>query len=152
MLANHVMTAKVQTLPETATVQDALNLLVNSSLDDFPIVSESSQPVGIVSAKSIIHHAIPDYASSNLLAAMQAAPDIKSVYKKIEHIADHPIHEVADTNFTTVKTTTATSAVAAILANLKGDTHHVLVVDDGGKLVGIISARDILRRHLENIA
>ncbi len=151
MLASHVMTKNVQTLPDTATVYDALNLLVNSALDDFPVVNKNGQPVGIVSAKSIVHHAIPDYATTNFLAAMQAAPDIKSIYKKIEHIVDHPILEVADTHFTTVKPTTATSAVAAILANLTGDTHHVLVVDDAGKLLGIISARDILRRHLKNI-
>jgi len=44
-----------------------------------------------------------------------------------------------------------TSAVAAMLANPKGDTHNVLVVDETGKLIGIISARDIICRPPEMI-
>jgi len=45
-----------------------------------------------------------------------------------------------------VKSTVPTSAVAAMLVNLQGDTHNILVVDEAGKLIGIISARDIICR------
>jgi CBS domain-containing protein len=44
---------------------------------------------------------------------------------------------------------TPTSAVAAMLVNLHHDTFNILVVDDEGRLIGTISARDIVCRTSE---
>ena len=41
---------------------------------------------------------------------------------------------------------TPTSAVAAMLTSMAGDSSHVYVVDDDEKLLGVISPRDILRQ------
>jgi len=153
MIASNVMTTYIQTLNEDATVRDAISILEHSGLNDIPVINQHSQAIGIVTAKSILHHAIPSYATNSLLSTMKAGPDIDSVYKNIEHVLDHSIQEVTDKNFQTVKPSTATSAVAAMLATLSGDTHNVLVVDDqnNNQLIGIISARDILIRqtHIE---
>jgi len=77
---------------------------------------------------------------------MKAGPDIGSLYKALEMEKNHPVSDVIDQEFEVAKANMATSAVAAILINLKGDTHNILVVDDAGVLIGIISARDIICR------
>lgn len=147
MIAANVMSTKVQSLNQACTVKDAMKIFQNSVLNDFPVVDDDNKPVGIVTARSILHFAVPSYASDNLLAAMASGPDIESVYKNLEHILDHPIKEVLDTNFKAIKSHVATSAVAAMLTSLEGSLHNILVVDDDGTLAGVISARDILCRQ-----
>lgn len=146
MIAGNVMSTDLVRLNLDATVRDVIKLFQNSTLHDFPVINDEGKPVGIVTARSVLHHAVPAYASDSLLAVMKAGPDIESVYKNLEAELDRPIRDVIVQNFEMVKADMPTSAVAAMLTNLKGDTHNILVVDDAGKLIGIISARDIICR------
>jgi len=146
MIASNVMSTNLISLTLDATVRDAIALFHKSALHDFPVIDDEGKPVGIVTTRSILHCAVPSYASENLLAMMKAGPDIESVYKNLEAELDLPVKDVIDQNYETVKASMSTSAVAAMLINLKGDTHNILVVDDARKLIGIISARDIICR------
>jgi CBS-domain-containing membrane protein len=144
MFASNVMSTNLVSLTLDATVKDAISLFHKSALHDFPVIDDEGKPVGIVTTRSILHHAVPAYASDNLLAVMKAGPDIESVYKNLEAILDRPVKDIIDQNYEMVKAGMPTSAVAAILTNLTGDAHNILVVDEAGKLIGIISARDII--------
>ena len=151
MIASNVMSTNLVSLTLDATVRDAIALFRESALHDFPVVDDAGKPVGIVTTRSILHCAVPAYASDNLLALMKAGPDIESVYKNLEAELDLPIRDVIDQNYEVVTPGMPTSAVAAMLINLKGDTHNILVVDDAGILIGIISARDIICRLPEEM-
>jgi CBS-domain-containing membrane protein len=151
MIAGNVMSTDLVTLTLDTTVKDAIALFQASALHDFPVIDNEGKPVGIVTTRSILHCAVPAYASNNLLAVMKAGPDIESVYKNLEAELDLPVKDVIDQNYEVVKASMPTSAVAAMLVNLMGDTHNILVVDDDGKLIGIISARDIIYRLPEMI-
>lgn len=146
MIASNVMSTDLVRLVDSATVKDAIALFQESALHDFPVTDSRGKPVGIVTTRSVLHFAVPDYATDDLLAVMRGGPDIDSVYDKLKAITDHAVTDVMDRRFPVVKQDMATSAVAAMLINLKGDSHNVLVVDDNNKLVGIISARDIICR------
>ena len=149
MIASNIMSAHPVSVRLEATVRDAVVLLARLGLHDLPVVDDKERPVGIITSRSILHHAVPAYASEDLLAIMRAGPDVNSVYKNLTAVADRPVAEVMDRNIQPVRHDMPTSAVAAMLINLKHDTHNVLVVDDQEKLVGIISARDIIRRILD---
>ena len=149
MIASNIMSAHPVSVRLEATVRDAVVLLARLGLHDLPVVDDSERPVGIITSRSILHHAVPAYASEDLLAIMRAGPDVGSVYRNLEKVADRPVAEVMDRNIEPVRYDMPTSAVAAMLINLRHDTHNVLVVDDTGRLVGIISARDIIRRILD---
>ena len=151
MIASNVMSTNLVSLKLNATVRDAVTLFHESALHDFPVIDDEDKPVGIVTTRSILHCAVPAYASDNLLAVMKGGPDIDSVYKNLEVELDLSVKDVIDQNYEVVKASMPTSAVAAMLINLKGDTHNILVVDDAGKLIGIISARDIICRLPEMI-
>ncbi|MFQ5518690.1 MAG: HPP family protein [Mariprofundus sp.] len=140
------MSTNLVSLDMDASVKDAVDLVQHSVLHDLPVIDHAGKPVGIVTSRSILHFAVPGYASSDLLAAMKAGPDIESVYKNLQAELKRPIMGVVDRNFASVKASTPTSAVAAMLINLKGDSQTVLVIDEAGKLIGIISARDIICR------
>ena len=149
MIASNIMSAHPVSLGLEATVRDAVVLLTRLGLHDLPVVDADQRPAGIITSRSILHHAVPAYASDDLLAIMRAGPDVASVYKNLAKVADLSVTEVMDRNIQPVRHDMPTSAVAAMLINLKHDTHNVLVVDDDGRLIGIISARDIIRRILD---
>ncbi len=146
MIAGKVMSTKLVSLTLDATVKEAVKLFRESTLHVFPVLDHEGKPVGIVSARSILHFAVPDYASSEMVAVMGAGPDVKSVYKNLEAELDQPIRDVMNQSIETVDANMSISAVAAMLINLKSDIHIVLVIDEAGKLAGIISARDIVCR------
>ena len=149
MIASNIMSANPVSIKLDATVRDAVVLLVRLGLHDLPVVDADDRPVGIVTSRSILHYAVPAYASDDLLAVMRAGPDVGSVYRRLAEVADKPIADVVDRQVQPVRHDMPTSAVAAMLINLKYDTRNVLVVDNEGKLIGIISARDIIRRILD---
>lgn len=151
MIAGSIMSTNLVSLNLDATVRDVVNLFQNSSLHDFPVINDEGKPVGIVTTRSVLHFAVPAYASDSLLATMRAGPDIESIYHNLKAELDRPVRDVIDKNYEVVKANMPTSAVAAMLTNLKGDTHNILVVDDTGKLIGIISARDIICRLPEKM-
>ncbi|GAV20130.1 inosine 5'-monophosphate dehydrogenase [Mariprofundus micogutta] len=146
MLAKNVMSTDLVSLQLGATVRDAIALFQESSLHDFPVIDDQGKPVGIVTSRSILHCAVPRYASDELLAVMKAGPDIESVYNNLAAELDRQVSDVLERNFDEVKGDMPTSAVAAMLTHLKGDSRNILVVDEAGRLIGIISARDIICR------
>ncbi|MDX8406249.1 MAG: CBS domain-containing protein [Mariprofundus sp.] len=146
MLAGNVMSSDVTSINLESTVRDAAALFQQSALHDVPVVDVDGKPVGMVTCISILQLAVPGYASGDLLATMKAGPAIDSVYHNLEAIIDQPVTDAMTRNYEVVKASVPTSAVAAMLTTLKCEAHDILVVDDDGKLIGIISARDIICR------
>lgn len=151
MIAANLMTTRLLSLHIEALVKDAVALFRDSMVHEFPVVDSTGRLVGEVSSRSILHRAVPAYASSELLAAMCAGPDIHSVYDNLEAMLDTPLSELMTHDVQTVRADTPSSAVAATLITMGGDSSHVYVVDDDDKLLGVISSRDIIRRFSEQM-
>lgn len=146
MLAKDVMSGDVVSLELTATVKDAIALFQESPLHGYPVIDAAGRPVGMVTACSLLSHVVPRYASFDLLNVMKGGPDIESLYRNLEAVFDHPITEVVDERYQTTKDDTPVSAVAAQIISLRGDSGNIMVVDHDGRLVGIISGRDLVCR------
>ncbi|MDT8375323.1 MAG: CBS domain-containing protein [Mariprofundaceae bacterium] len=149
MIASNVMTRSPLTISEAAKVKDAVALFKSIQLHDLPVIDSERRPVGSISTRAILHAAVPAYADDKLLAAMKGGPDIVSVYNNLKSISEKPVAEIMDCHIRPVHGDTPTSAVAAMLTNLRHDTFNILVVDDEGRLTGTISARDIVCRTPE---
>jgi len=147
MIVSNAMTKDPVTLIENGRVEDAIKLFRSCRFHTFPVVDDEGRPVGCISALAILHAAVPAYADKKLLAAMEGGPDIASVYKNLENIAEKPIAEVMNRDIHPVDGDTPTSAVAAMLINLHPDTSSILVVDGKGKLIGTISALDLVSQE-----
>jgi len=149
MIASNVMTKNPTTISQDAKVKETVVLFRSTQLHDLPVVDDENRPVGSVSTRAILHAAVPAYADDKLLAAMKGGPDIGSVYNNLKIISEKQVREVMDRHIRPIHADTPTSAVAAMLTNLHHDCFNVLVVDDDGKLIGTISARDIVCRTPE---
>lgn len=151
MIASNVMTSHLLALGENALVQDAVELFRKSSVHEIPVVDGGGRLIGEVNSRSILHKAVPAYASSDLVPAMAAGPDIPSVYRNLEAMLSHRLSDYMTREVQTVHADAPTSAVAAMLVSMGVDSSHVYVVDDIGRLQGVISARDILGQLPEHI-
>ncbi|MFC1536533.1 HPP family protein [Pseudomonadota bacterium] len=149
MIASNVMTKNPLTVSQDAKVKDTILLLRSIQLHDLPVVDDENRPIGSISTRAILHAAVPAYADDKLLAAMERGPDIASVYNNLKAISEKPVKEIMDCHVHPVHADTPTSAVAAMLTNLHHDCFNILVVDDDEKLIGTISARDIVCRTPE---
>ena len=144
MIAASVMTPNPITVRQGSNVRETIATLRQHRLHDLPVVDDKGKPVGMVTARAILHAAVPAYVTSNLINVMRGGPDLPSVYEHLRRIADRDVSEIMDDEPSLVSCHTATTAVAAILVNKSTDSNNVLVVDEDGLLVGIISALDIV--------
>jgi CBS domain-containing membrane protein len=144
MIAADVMTRRVIAVSPEASVHDAIDMLRRHHLHDLPVTDADGHPVGIVTARAIVHAAIPAYVDEYLIDAITGGPDIPSVYEHLKAIADAPVATIMDRQATVVKEATSASAVAAILGLYGREPHNILVVDGQGCLSGVVSALDIV--------
>ena len=145
VMSSHIVALKLGT---DVFVRDAVVLLESSGLHELPVIDQEGKPIGLVSARSILHLALPGYAADSLLNLMKSGPDVESIYQRLKVILDSPIDCVVDANIDVVNAESPTSAIAAMLVNLKGDSRNILVVDRTGVLIGVITAKDLVCRQL----
>jgi CBS domain-containing protein len=131
MLVNEVMTTPVVTVPESATVKQAVRILDEHKITAAPVLGADGRMVGIVSELDLLRGEFE--ADPRAFARQIAAPQ------------DPPPRRVAEVMTTEVVTTHETADVAA-LAELMTSTRlkSVPVVRDGD-LVGTVSRSDLLR-------
>lgn len=131
MLVNEVMTTPVVTVPESATVKQAVRILDEHKISAAPVLGTDGRMVGIVSELDLLRGEFE--ADPRAFARQIAAPQ------------DPPPRRVSEVMTTDVVTTHETSDVAA-LAELMTSTRlkSVPVVRDGD-LVGTVSRSDLLR-------
>jgi CBS domain-containing protein len=146
MIVSNVMTKDPVALIESGKVKDAIKLFRSTKFHNFPVVDGQGKPVGSISALAVLHRAVPAYADDHLLATMEGGPDIESVYRNLERIADMPISQIMNRDIHPVAADTPTSAIAAMLVHANHDSSSILVIDGQGILIGTISARDIVCR------
>jgi len=146
LIAAKLMTREIITTTPEAKVADAVALLRRHHLHDIPVIDDAGRPVGMLTARAILHHALPSYASEDLLAAMRASPDLSSVHDRLQAMAGLAVAEVMSPQVLSVREQAPTNAIAAMLVLLRNDSENILVTDEDGRLVGTISALDILFR------
>jgi len=144
MIAADVMTRQVIATSPQASVHEAAAILRREHLHDLPVTDAEGRPVGILTARAIVHAAIPGYVDEYLINTMTGGPDIPSVYEHLRTVADELVESIMDRHFVVVKESTSASAVAGILGIYGREPHNIMVVDQAGRLSGVISALDIV--------
>jgi CBS domain-containing protein len=121
--ARHLMTEPVIFVPADSSVADIGRMLVARSLSGVPVVDDSERVVGFVSESDIL---IP------LLA--------NEIDKTASDVMSHP--PIVVDEFTPID---------AVMSTLQQSHIHHLPVVREGRLVGIITPRDILRYLIDQV-
>jgi len=122
--AKDVMTKEVVTITPDATLAEAIELLVAKGVSGLPVLNSDKKVVGIISEKDILNI----FSSGNL--QITKVEDIMTK-RVVSFSSDTDIDKIA-------------------LCISENKFRRVPIIDNG-KLVGIISRRNIIRRVLEHI-
>jgi acetoin utilization protein AcuB len=128
------MTRKVITVDPDKTVFEAQELMANNHIRHLPVINQNQQLIGIVTDRDI-RSAIPYNFIKDSCSAEQRAEICSMTVKDI--MADDPI------------TVSPTYTIQdALLMIQKSNVGALPVVEDDGKLSGILSVRDLLRAFI----
>jgi len=116
------MTGEILTVIEDTTVEDALRILVNNRITGLPVVDKAGKMVGVVSEYDLL-----------VQLSKKEKPDAEVFKQKIEF--SKQVHAV--------KTGVALKEIVPMFVQSK--FRRLPVIDEGGKLVGIITRRDMMR-------
>jgi len=141
MRAIDVMTSKVITVDENATVQAAAKLLAEHGISAVPVVDKDNRAIGMVSEGDLLHRAETgtDRRRSWWLEMMTSTNQLAA-----EYIKSHSgkVRDVMTRNVISVTEETALADIAILL-----ETHRIkrVPVLRDGKLVGIVSRANLVR-------
>jgi len=129
-----VMTAPAVTVGGQTPLGDALRRMVEADIKRLPVVDDAGRLLGILSRVDVLR--------------ALARPPVEAVPRPAP--PDKPQRTVGEMMMTTVPTVLAGAPLAEVVNLLVGSAQRrVVVVDDTGRVVGIITDGDLLRRATE---
>lgn len=126
IFARDLMTSPVLTLSSDSTVSDAWTIMTHKGFRHIPITSTHDTLVGMVSDRDLLRH-VPGLSTGT--APVQAAQ-----YRLAEIMVTRVISATPATDIREITRTTLSERI-----------HAVPILDGTRRLVGILSARDLLR-------
>lgn len=148
LTARDIMTEKLVLLEETDTIQHAANLFRDLHISGAPVVDVAGKPIGLLSVADII----PVVAARR--TSMPAAPQSRQAeWEEICDILNSGGEQAAtgarelvtrwmSRRLVSVREQTPVLEVARVMCD--GHWHRVTVLDETGRLKGIVSTMDVL--------
>jgi CBS domain-containing protein len=146
--AADLMATNPVSLRAEATAAEALRLLTNKGITAAPVIDDAGHPIGVLSRSDLLVHQrevaalahtdAPYFQDTSLEATAHHNPEAVGMHVPVAELMTPAVFSVAPD-------TPARRVVEEMLAL---HVHRMFVVDDGGFLVGVVSAMDVLR-HLE---
>ncbi len=143
MLAERIMTTHLVTAQVDECIGDVLKRMREADLRMLPVLNADQTIAGIFSTFSMLSHIVPDYIVSGDLDQVSYAPDMGILHQHYIELSTKKVALALDKVPVTVHPHDSLLSVAAsTVAFCKHE--YILVVDEQEKLLGIISAGDIL--------
>jgi len=142
-----VMTRDVTAVTKDETVGNVLKIMASQLLSGIPVVTEDMYVIGFVSESDIIKAVVPSYFS--LLQSTSFIPDMNQFLRNAVLIKDKPISEYMTHPPIVVNENAILIHVADMM--IRHDAKIIPVVDDQGRLVGVVSRTNILKAAMEGV-
>jgi len=123
-------------------ISQAIKLLENAGLSSLPVVDEEGRLVGVISERDIIRALVPEYM--DMLHSASFLPSLDQLARKLREIGDHPVERYMTKEVVVAKLDDSDLYVADIM--LRRGLKQLPVVDEKGRLVGMVRRIDLLSR------
>lgn len=144
--ARDVMSADVVTLRPDQSVEEAADVLAGKRIGAAPVVDLAGKLVGLLRDEDLIVSEGRLHVPT-VISVLGADLVLPSALHRFEHelkkMVGASVGDVMTTKFHTVKPDEALEDLANLMH--ERDVTHVPVVDDAGKLVGIVARGDLVR-------
>ncbi|OGF21439.1 hypothetical protein A2316_02335 [Candidatus Falkowbacteria bacterium RIFOXYB2_FULL_38_15] len=144
MLVKEVMIKNVITLRAEQTLAEAAEVLVGKNISGAPVVGRGNKLVGMISEKDLFKALYPD--SKDILLHIKSWFEKEKIKYKVEKKKKTIIKDLMTKTVVSVGEEDAILKAGALM--LSTNIHRLPVLRDG-KLVGIVSRRDIFRKLLK---
>lgn len=137
-----IMKRDVYTLPHTATVYEAVQMLVEKGISAAPIVNDEGKPIGFISDGDVTRFLAKKYTTYTdpVLLIMLSGSNDKSFGEQLDHLMGLNVLAIAHRGVIDVDVHTSLPDVCRVL----GENHlKKIPVTDEGQLVGVINRSDI---------
>jgi len=142
LTASNLMSRDVVVIPREMSLRKAAHLLSQARISGGPVVDDEGRCVGVLSATDFVH-----WAEGEGPAAARSRPRAPCYCAEWEVTGREAVPEGRVCDYMTADPVTAApSATVPELARMMLDAHvhRVIVVDKGGRPVGVVSSTDLL--------
>lgn len=145
--AGDVMVRRVVTVPADATLTEVERVLADNKISGVPVVDDEGCVLGVLSVRDLIeHHAEESRQRRRGPSFYQLdAQDFDEDELFAYDLPDDPAATAEQVMTPQVLSVEPTTPLRAVAATMVRQAVHRLLVQDDGKMVGIISAMDLLR-------
>jgi len=141
LTAVDLMSASLVMVPEEMSLQGAAHLLAQAAVTGAPVVNSEGRCVGLLSATDFLHWMDRDHHAR---VACAASPAFSASWQMVEPDAlpDQAVSDYMTRDPITVCDTATIGELARKMVDVH--IHRVIVVDNCGKPIGIVSSTDVL--------
>lgn len=153
IVAKQVMTPSVTTIAEDAPIREAIQLIEDKKYSGLPVVNADGVAVGLISQNDILR------ALAYLAGATELPDDFQAAKRKaskqlllaeekgraiaLSGFLNQPVRRLMSPGLHSCATETAVEEVCKLMIERR--IHRVAVLDSARKVVGLISATDLVR-------
>lgn len=141
MKAKDVMTKKVYAVRSDDLVSKAVNLICKHNIAGLPIVDEGNKVVGVVSEKDLLSKMYPGY--DEFQRDPVGAMDFEKMELNYYDVSKLKVKEVMSSPPITATPDTPVLKIGSMM--ILNKIRRIPIVDESGKLLGIVSQGDIHR-------
>lgn len=147
MTAADIMTRDVVIVAPETPVREVAALLASHKIGAVPVVNAEGVVVGVATEEDMVKRAadihLPRFVTLSFLGSIIYLEDPDRFREEAEKILATTAQEIMDTEIHTIAPSIEVDDVAAYL--LDKELRRLLVLDDAGRLRGIITRADIVR-------
>lgn len=144
MYVKDIMTKEVLTVHKSDTVEKCANILSSHNLSGLPVVDDENKVIGIVTEGDLIRRAsrIEGPAFLEVLGGILYLESPKQFMARIEKLTGSIANDIMSEDVITISPDKEIEYAATLLVRQK--VKRLPVVDKEGKLLGIVSRKDIM--------
>lgn len=148
-----IMNTKVLSIGPNATVEEAVKIFSQNKISGLPVVDDNNKLIGILTERDIVvfssdMHVIPLISSSNWISPYTDVSKISSSKRGYDLISKTQVEKVMTKKLYDVTGDISWYEIVKIMKS--GKINHIPVVDNGRKLIGIITRTDMLNYMAEH--
>lgn len=138
MNAANIMTTGIIRLRRSDDALVALRAFLEHGPGQLPVVDDECRVVGAVTARSLLRAALPEGTDGI------DRPGLPALMESVRGLSSTKVGDILERAFRSVGPEASLAEAAAIL--MDGAAEGLFVVDSGGRLLGVITRREILAR------
>ncbi len=141
MKVRDVMITKVKSVLPESSAKEAMDILVRDEISGLPVIDSDGRLMGMFTEKNILAHVLPSYLEQ--VGRFVYEEDPKTTKKKFRELANIKVAGLMRREVVTIKEDAALSEAARIMLTQRA--RRLPVVDNTGRVIGIVARCDILR-------